>query len=142
MATSHKAILIPHDITREIEEIDLPTGNYKEITKRVCRDGDGLFSVSNLGHFTFAYDDEGLFTQPGNINSRAMAIWAKVEGVSMRSFRSPLVGDYLMLGPADDEGENTDVTPEARRLAEWAQGLANQRNVLKATQDIVEGKDA
>lgn len=112
MSRNYKAILIPHDNNKQVEVVDMDSSDYREITRKVAADPvNGLFSCSTIGggRCSLWYDDEGLFNQPTNVNTRAMALWASIDRVDIRDFAVPLVGDYLVTGPADDEGYTTDV---------------------------------
>lgn len=119
MAHNYKAILIPHDRTKQIEVVDMNGDDFRQITQKVAADPEhGLFSCSTIGggRASLWYDDEGLYTQPENVNTRAMALWAALDRVSIVDFAVPLVGDYLVTGPADDEGYTTSVPVEVMTM--------------------------
>jgi hypothetical protein len=115
--TTNKAVLIPWEMDKDIEVIDLEQGNLDAIYDRIAPESR-LFSVSSFRHFALYYDDEGLYTQPEHQNLRAMVLWGAEEGVPLSRFRYPLVGNYLVVGPADDEGENTDVPEGIIRMVQ------------------------
>ena len=60
------------------------------------------------------YDDEGLFRLEAGerlhdiINLRAMQLWAYCDGVTLTDFRVPLIGDYVIVGDADEDGNSLD----------------------------------
>lgn len=117
-----RAIVIPSDGTQPLRWADHDNEDYKSMTALVFggnRDG-GLYSLSTVGddperRVSFFYDDEGLFrlergeSLPSIINLRAMQLWADLEGgMDIFDFRTPLVGDYVVVGDSDDEGNSTD----------------------------------
>jgi hypothetical protein len=108
-----KAIIIPSDESQPLRWAEHNSDDWKSMTALVFggdRDG-GTFSASVVGQdVTFFYDDEGLFRPDAgdHVNARAMQLWADIEGLSVRDFAVPLIGDYVVVGPADDEGSSTD----------------------------------
>lgn len=108
--TITKAILVPFDDEKPVELIDLDNSDYLNITKIVAPDS-GIFT--RLGSMTFDMygDDEGLLRNDAGerINARAMQIFAHDTGSTLRDYTSPLVGDWLLTGHPDIEGENTSV---------------------------------
>lgn len=109
MATAKKAVLIPFDESKPVEVIDLAPG-LDAIYEHVAPDSR-CFTGLGGSDFYLMGDDEGLFHEDaGNrINARVMQLYAEDNGVGIRQFHSPLVGDWLVVGPADEEGETTDV---------------------------------
>jgi hypothetical protein len=114
-----KAIIIPADKTQPLRWAEHDNGDYKSLTALVFggnRDG-GMFSMSTVGegdhHLSFFYDDEGMFRLeaeelPDIINLRAMELWAHLDGVKLDDFAVPLIGDYVVVGDADDDGNSMD----------------------------------
>jgi hypothetical protein len=115
-----KAIIIPSDKTQPVRWADHANNDYRSMTALVFggnRDG-GMFSLSIVGEgdkrISLFYDDEGLFRLdneklPDIINLRAMELWAWCDGVvDISDFNVPLVGDYVVVGDADDDGNSTD----------------------------------
>ncbi len=114
-----RAIVIPSDKNQPLRWADHSNGDYKSMTALVFggdRDG-GLYSMSTVGegdkHLSFFYDDEGLFRLdsedlPDIINLRAMQLWATLDGWQLSDFSVPLVGDYVVVGDADEDGNSMD----------------------------------
>jgi hypothetical protein len=109
MATAKKAVLIPFDESKPVEVIDLAAG-LDAIYDRVAPDSR-CFTGLGGSDFYLMGDDEGLFHQDAanRVNARVMQLYAEDNGGGISDFRSPLVGDWLVVGPADEEGETTDV---------------------------------
>lgn len=115
-----RAIVIPSDKDLPLRWAEHSNGDWKSMTALVFggnRDG-GTYTMSTVGdedkHVSMFYDDEGLFRLeagehlPDIINLRAMQLWATLDGVQLEDFRVPLVGDYVVVGDADDEGYSMD----------------------------------
>jgi len=115
-----KAIIIPSDKDQPVRWAEHENGDYKSMTALVFggnRDG-GMFSMSTVGdedkRVSLFYDDEGMFrleseNLPDIINLRAMQLWATLEGhASIEEFSVPLIGDYVVVGDADEEGNSMD----------------------------------
>jgi hypothetical protein len=114
-----KAIIIPSDKTQPLRWADHANNDYKSMTALVFggnRNG-GMFSMSTVGdgdkHLSFFYDDEGLFrldseNLPDIINLRAMQLYATLEGMQLTDFTVPLIGDYVVVGDADEDGNSMD----------------------------------
>jgi hypothetical protein len=100
------AILIPFDNDLPIREVtfDGLDDMYKLIG---CTDVERLATQK----VTFWLDGEGLLRSDAGerINARAMQLYAELCDMTLADFAVPLVGDYLLDGPCDDEGEETDV---------------------------------
>lgn len=114
MAT-HKALLIPADEMKPVEEITFDSdkpGDWGDMVK--SENGLVDFSTFRDKRTQLMYDDMGLYTQPNNTNVRAMKLWAHLAGVSLDNFRQPLVGDFVVLGLDPYEGETEDVTADVR----------------------------
>jgi hypothetical protein len=109
-------VVIPFDNDKPVRRESYDTTNYKNLTRLIFDGGtDGTFScmtsADSLGHeVTFWFDDEGLLrNDAGNrINARAMQLFGHLEGVGVEDFAVPLVGDYVITGGVDDEGESLD----------------------------------
>lgn len=115
-----KAIIIPSDKDQPVRWAEHTNGDWKDMTALVFngdREG-GRYTMSTAGtndlHLSFFYDDEGLFRLeagehlPDIINLRAMQLWANLEGVQINDFDVPLIGDYVVVGDADDDGNSLD----------------------------------
>lgn len=108
-----KAIIIPCDESQPLRWAEHDDNDYKSMTTLVFggdRDG-GTFSASTVGRgVTFFYDDEGLYRSDAgdSVNARAMQLWADIEGMGVRDFAVPLIGDYVVVGPADEDGHSMD----------------------------------
>jgi hypothetical protein len=115
-----RAIVIPADKTHPLRVVDHPSDDWKNMTALVF-DGDregGTYSLSIVGkgekEVSLWYDDNGLARLdneplPDIINLRAMEIWAFCDGVkNITDFSVPLVGDYVVTGQADDDGNSMD----------------------------------
>lgn len=117
------AYLIPHDDEKPIQKIDA-VGNLDDIDTLVfegrATNRIGISAVQGSG-VQFAYDDMGLFLQAGNVNRRAMKLWANAAGLTLADFRQQLVGNYLVMGYDPETGETIDVpaTVEAKLTPEW-----------------------
>lgn len=109
MAAAKKAVLIPFDEDKPVEVIDLAPG-LDAIYERVAPDSRCFTGMSGSDFYLMG-DDEGLFHEDvqNRVNARVMQLFGEDSGVGIEGFHSPLVGDWLVVGPADDEGENTDV---------------------------------
>lgn len=111
-----KVVLIPADKTKPVQEVDYDQSDYKNLTALIF-DGkrDGTFQRFSLDHgdddVTFWYDDEGMFRLdneelPDIINLRAMELVSHVSGGMPIQQIEPLIGDYVITGGADDEGDS------------------------------------
>lgn len=109
-------ILIPADGAKPVQRTSYDTSDYKNLTALIFNgDRDGTFqcmtSADSLGHeVTFWFDDEGLFREDAGeaVNARAMQLYAHLEGMKVEDFSVPLVGDYVITGGADEDGESLD----------------------------------
>lgn len=114
-----RAIVIPADAKLPLRVVDHPADDYRNMTALIF-DGDrmgGTYSLSIVGEgekeVSLWYDDNGLFRLdneklPDIINLRAMELWAWCDGVKLEDFKVPLVGNYVVTGQADDEGNSMD----------------------------------
>lgn len=107
MMTTHKALWVPADESKEVEFFDHRDGDMDEIANRVGTHETGMSQVAD--RITAAYDDVGLYTQPTNVNMRAMKIWAGAYGRPVTDLAQVLVGDYLFLGCDPITGDYADV---------------------------------
>lgn len=117
-----RAIIIPADKNLPLRWVDHPADDWKNMTALVFngnRNG-GTYSMSTVGNtddkrVSLFYDDEGLYRLDAGekladiINLRAMELWAHCDGgLDIMDFRVPLIGDYVVVGDADDEGNSKD----------------------------------
>ena len=114
-----RAIVIPADAKLPLRVVDHPANDYKNMTALVF-DGDrngGTYSLSIVGkgekEVSLWYDDNGLARLdneklPDIINLRAMELWAWCDGVTLNDFAVPLIGDYVVTGQADEDGNSLD----------------------------------
>lgn len=114
MSKKLKALLLPFDESQPVRVIEVRDGNLQDIYDRIAPDSR-LFTCLNGKDFTLYGDDEALFHSEAHlrINAKAMQLLAESEGVSIDAFHSPLVGDFLVFGLPDEEGNNTDVPQRA-----------------------------
>lgn len=109
MATT-KAVLIPFDESKPVEVVDLRPNDLDQLYDLVAPDTRLITGMGMSDAYMFG-DDEGLLRDDAGerINARVMELFAADNGMGIRDFHSPLVGDWIVTGPADDEGDNTDV---------------------------------
>lgn len=109
-----KALLLPFDNGQEPRVVEIAEGDLDAIYQLIAPESR-LFTCLNGKDFTLYGDDEGLFHPQVHlrINARAMQLLADSEGVSIDAFHSPLVGDFLVFGLPDEEGNTTDVPQRA-----------------------------
>lgn len=110
------AILIPSDRTQDVRTVQYDDSDFTNLTALIFNgDRTGTFASTTIssprGTVSFWYDDEGLFrlgTEKINdiINLRAMELWAFLENATIHDFGTPLVGDYVILGGADEDGNS------------------------------------
>jgi hypothetical protein len=114
-----KVIVIPADKDQPVRLDSYDTSNYKNLTKLIFGSEDGTFDrmVStdpHDGEVTLWFDDNGLTRLDHEdindvINLRAMELFAHLEGaMELKDYGVPLIGDYVITGGADDEGESLD----------------------------------
>lgn len=121
-----KAVLIPADVSKPVQEVSFNDTDYRNLTALIfdgSRDGtfDRMATANSLGaEVTFWFDDNGLARLESEdladvINLRAMELYAHYEGMgrdplkAIDRFNVPLVGDYVITGGADEEGNDLDV---------------------------------
>lgn len=114
-----RAVVIPSDKDQPLRWADHPNDDYKDMTALVFggdREG-GTYSLSIVGEgdkqVSLWYDDNGLARLdneelPDIINLRAMNLWAHLDHVTINDFAVPLIGDYVVTGQADDDGNSMD----------------------------------
>lgn len=113
----HKALLIPWDDSKPVEEIELDENRLLEqMAAQVCAVRNGMLDFKSFPtqHTQLVYDDNGMFDQRTNTNIRAMKLWAHLAGVPVTSFRQRLVGNFIVLGMDPFEGDTLDVTAAVR----------------------------
>jgi hypothetical protein len=108
--TTTKAVLIPFDESKPVEVIDLRPNDLDQLYDLVAPDTRLITGMGMSDAYMFG-DDEGLLRNDAGerINARVMELFAKDAKMGIRDYHSPLVGDWLVTGPADGEGDNTDV---------------------------------
>ena len=112
-----KVVLIPSDPTKPVQEVDYDEADYTNLTALIF-DGDrsGTFQAFSLGNvrdgdvLTFWHDDDGLARLETEdigdvVNLRAMELVGKLSACGIRDI-VPLIGNYVITGDADDEGES------------------------------------
>lgn len=124
-----KVLLIPSDATKPVEVKDYDQSDYKNLTALIF-DGnrEGLYDrFSMYDHneedITFWYDDEGMFRLDTEelsdiVNLRAMQLVSHVSGHVPINQIQPLIGNFVITGGADDEG-NSLPAPEWLHTAEF-----------------------
>lgn len=108
-----KAVLIPFDESKPVEVIDFDNSTYTNIYPLVAPDSR-CFTVLAMGDCDAYGDDEGLFHEDASnrINARMMQLYGEAHGVGILEYHSPLVGDWLVVGPERgplDQEKATDV---------------------------------
>lgn len=121
--STYKALRIPYDRSKPVEEVAYNEDNIHSLAELVFQNTDIAPANGTIDVATFrssrtqlAYDDNGLYTQPNNINSRAMALWAVMSGRHIEDFVVPLVGDYVVIGLNPASGDSEDVSDHIRGL--------------------------
>lgn len=115
-----KVVLIPSGTQRPVVETDYDSSDYTNLTALIFngdRTGtfDRMVTDDSGDEVTFWFDDNGLArleTEEGHtelVNFRAMELYAHMTGSAIKDFSVPLVGDYVITGGTDDEGESLDV---------------------------------
>lgn len=110
MTVKIKAVLIPFDDDQPVRVVELRRNNLEDIYDRVAPDSRCFTGMSGSDFYLMG-DDEGLFHADvaNRVNARVMQLYAEDAGMGLYDFHSPLVGDWLVVGPADEEGWTTDV---------------------------------
>ena len=114
-----KCILIPADASKPVREVGYDTSDYTNLTALIFdgdREGtfDRMVGEKDGEQVTLWFDDEGLFRLEREdiadcINLRAMQLFSHLNGdIDIRQYSTPLIGDYVITGGADDEGESLD----------------------------------
>lgn len=121
--TIYKALRIPYDRTKPVEEVDYNEDDDRSLAKLVFEKtgvdpNKGTIDMASFRQCRtqMAYDDLGMYTQPEHINTRAMALWAVMTGMRLEDFRQPLWGDFIVLGVTPEAGETEDVDDRVRAL--------------------------
>jgi hypothetical protein len=121
MSKTIKCVLIPNDPAKPVREVSYDTADYTNLTALIF-DGDRSGTFDRMvgekdgEEVTLWFDDNGLFRleQPGVevgdlINLRAMQLFSHLNGdIDIRQYSVPLIGDYVITGGADVEGESLD----------------------------------
>lgn len=107
-----KGIVVPHDEEQQLQLVEIEQGNYRDIQSHV----GGTFDVIDIQRPTltsvFIHDEGKIIGLP--LNRRAtMLLWAS--DAKWRGY-DIIVGDALILGPPDEEGETTAVPGEVEDL--------------------------
>jgi hypothetical protein len=111
--TTYKAVRIPWQINQPVVEVEYDDANPDNLNTLVF----GKYEESlALGYSTFRgrkvqmfYDDLGLYRTPKNVNLRAMELWAHLAGRRFSEFHQPLVGDFIVFGLREYDGESDDI---------------------------------
>jgi len=121
MSKTVKCVLIPNDASKPVTEVEYDTADYTNLTALIF-DGkrDGLFDrmvgygPESNEQVTLWFDDEGMFRLDSEevsdiINLRAMQLFSHLNGdIDIRQYSVPLIGNYVITGGADEEGESLD----------------------------------
>lgn len=119
------AIMIPWDSTLPVQLIDLPGDPSGDDWRQALRvavfnQQPELITHGTIGYQTIVFgaggyfDDEGLFTQPANVNIRVMKLYAHLAGRSLSDFRQTLNGNWVIVGVDPYEGAAVDVPNTVR----------------------------
>ena len=105
-----KALLINEDgTTQKIDYTD-----YKELQKFV----GGWIEGIHIGKNGFAYIDEEGKLKKKPINPLATKIWHESLRKNNLTTNDFIVGKMILTGPADDDGNDTDITNETLEMVE------------------------
>lgn len=96
-----KGVLLKTDGTRE----DVTVSGWKDIVKHLGCDYMTVVPTPDK-HVSVYVDDEGLLKEGTPVN-----IWSMWFG-GWSGYNQPLVGHILITGPTDEEGYDTDLSPE------------------------------
>lgn len=109
--TTKKALLIPFDETLPVTVVEVERDSLDAIYD-LCAPESRCFTVLGGDDYSMYGDDEGLLRADAGhrVNARAMQLYAASEGAGIDDFMSPLVGDWLVFGGVDAEGETGEVT--------------------------------
>lgn len=114
MANS-KALLIPWDETKPVEEFEYVEDHWTELSEKITGNTAGMLDQRTFPtrHTQLWFDDLGHYDQPNNTNVRAMKLWAHLCGINLDNFRQTLVGNFVVMG-IDELGEAADVPGHVR----------------------------
>ncbi|ALY10852.1 hypothetical protein WILDE_69 [Arthrobacter phage Wilde] len=124
-----KGILIPFDNDEPIREVEF--NGLQDMYQLIdCQTVDRI----GTDKLTFWCDDEGLFHPEARerMNARAMQLLAYETGNGIGDFGSPMVGNFLIDGPAGLRGEETDVP-------DWVKGFAFTWSTKPPKEDATNG---
>ena len=101
-----RGILIPFDNDLPIREVEF--NSLQDMYRLIECDTVDRITSPNL---TFWLDDEGLFhpDRAQRLNARAMQLLCHDSNATVSDLAVALVGNYLIDGPCDAEGNETDV---------------------------------
>lgn len=130
------AVMIPWDSTLPVQLIELPGDPgedawFQTLKVAVFNQQPDLIRHGTVGYQTLvrgigAYlDDDGLRTQPTNVNIRAMKLYAHLAGRQMSDYRQELAGNWVIVGIDQMEGAAIDV-PAAVRDYFAEEGIGTQ----------------
>lgn len=148
MSKTIKCVLIPNDPAKPVTEVEYDTADYTNLTALIF-DGDrsGLFDrmvgEKDGEEVTLWFDDEGLFKAESKgieniINLRAMQLFSHLNGdIDIRQYSVPLVGNYVITGGADAEGESLDCPAWVKDFDFTWQ---NKYGVVPAERAVIEGE--
>jgi hypothetical protein len=110
-----KGLLIPFDDALPVQEVEF-NGLDDMYRLTGCSMIDRMVAENDEYAATFWFDDEGLLRSDAGqrVNARAMQLYAYLTGHQLDDFSVPLVGNYLIDGMCDDEGNETDVDPDLK----------------------------
>lgn len=111
--TAIAGIFIPSDSAEPVRLVGHDNTDYKDLAALIFdgdRDGgliECLSSEDSDGNDVSLWGDEEALLKEGahtRINARAMQLYAALEGVGINDFASPLVGNFVVLGGVDGDG--------------------------------------
>lgn len=116
--TAFKALKVPHDDYQPVEIVEWQEqgDNAEELVFGQLQPGhtSRVVGISVVNReVQCAYDDEGMYNQPFNVNIRAMKLWAHLSGRKVSDFVQPLWGDYVFVGYDRNSGDTADVSADA-----------------------------
>lgn len=115
-----KAVLIPFDEDKPVEVIDFDNSHYTNIYPLVAPDSQ-TFTVLAMGDCDAYGDDEGLLRSDAGdrINARMMELYGDATQSKIADFRSPLCGDWLVVGPEAGPLDREKATDVPQRVIDF-----------------------